>query len=148
MSSFSFTASNDSGIVVTGGGTSISMQIIDVAGPPGPAGATGQGTALSVTFAWGDATPALIASVPAGKTVFKVEVVILTTFDTPSILTVGDSSDNSRHVGVNDTELNQVGGYQTNPNLVYVSTTDVNLYITPGVGNTQGNGLILLYIQE
>ena len=41
MSSFSFTASNDSGIVVTGDGSSIIMQIIDVAGPPGPSGPPG-----------------------------------------------------------------------------------------------------------
>jgi hypothetical protein len=148
MSSFSFTASVESGIVVTGGGNLITMEVIQVAGPQGPTGPSGQGTAVSLNFSWGDATPALIATIPAGKTVFKVEVILLVAFDVASTLTVGDAGNVQRLVDITDSDLTQTGGYQVNPNFLYNSLTDVNLYLTPGVGNTQGSGLILLYIQE
>ena len=146
MSSFSFTASPDSGIIVTGGGSSVAMEVIQIAGPQGPAGTSSN--AIQVPFSWGDATPSLVSTVLSNKTVFKVELILLVAFDTVSTLTVGDASNNQRLFASDSADLSQVGSYQSNPNYSYGTTTNVNLYLTPGVGNTQGSGLILLYIQE
>lgn len=116
-----------------------------VAGIPG---ANGQGASIPLTFAWGDATPALIANVPAGKVVFKVEVVLLTAFNTASTLTVGDAGNTSRLFSSADIDLSSAATYQSNPNFLYGSLTAVNLYISPGVGNSQGNGIVLLYVED
>lgn len=122
--------------------------ITSAQGAPGIPGVPGAGTASTLTFSWGDATPALIGSALAGKTVYKVEINILVPFDTISTLTVGDSSNNASLFPASNIDLQTVGSYETNPSLKFVSTTDINLYLSPRVGNTQGNGLILLYIQE
>lgn len=118
------------------------------AGANGTPGANGQGSAIAHLFSWGDATPAFVANVPAGKVVFKVEIVLLTAFNTASTLTVGDSGNTSRLFSVIDIDLSSAATYQANPNFLYGSLTAVNLYITPGVGNSLGNGIVLLYVEE
>jgi len=117
-------------------------------GAPGTPGLPGSGVGIPLTFSWGDATPALIGIVPAGKIVYKVEVNVLVAFDVVSTLSVGDVGDHERVFDIGSVDLSAVGSYQTNPTTTYGSLTNINLYLTPGVGNTQGSGLILLYIQE
>jgi len=120
-------------------------------GPPGAngaPGANGQGAAIPYVFSWGDATPALIANIPAGKVVFKVEVVLLTAFNVASTVTVGDSGNTSRLFSTADIDLSSAATYQSNPNHLYGSLAAVNLYVSPGVGNSQGNGIVLLYVED
>ncbi len=117
-------------------------------GPPGPPGSSGNGSAIVHSFAWGDATPATIVNAPAGKMVFKVEVILSTPFDAASVLTVGDSLDNARLFGADDIDLTVAGTYQTNPGFSYAGITAINVYLTLGGGVSTGNGLILIYIQE
>jgi hypothetical protein len=116
-------------------------------GPPGPPGSSGSGAALVQAFSWGDASPAIITTVLANKTVFKVEIIILVGFDTLSTITVGDSTNTSRLLDASSVDAQNLGTYQTNPDFKYLANTAVNIYITPGIGNTVGNGLILIYIQ-
>lgn len=116
-------------------------------GVQGIQGASGDGSAIAYPFSWGDATPAIITTSVIGKTVYKVELVLLTAFNAASSITVGDSGNNSRLFNVNNLDLSEIGTYQTNPNYTYLSSTDINLYITLGGGNTTGNGIILIYIQ-
>ena len=116
-------------------------------GVQGIDGVSGNGSALAVSFSWGDATPAIIVTAPAGKTVFKVELILKEAFNSPSNLTIGDSTDNARLFNVNGLDLSQAGTYQSNPNYVYTVNTPVNIYLTLGVGNSVGNGIILFYIE-
>jgi hypothetical protein len=118
------------------------------AGANGVPGANGQGAAIPYVFSWGDATPALIANVPAGKVVFKVEVVLLAAFNVASTVTVGDAGNTSRLFSTADIDLSSAATYQSNPNHLYGSLTAVNLYVSPGVGNSQGNGIVLLYVED
>jgi hypothetical protein len=117
-------------------------------GPPGAPGSSGNGSAVIHAFAWGDATPATIIYVPAGKMVFKVEVILKTPFDGESMLTIGDILDNARLLGADDIDLTVVGTYQTNPGFTYAEITSVNVYLALGGGISTGSGLILIYIQE
>jgi len=117
-------------------------------GPEGIQGASGTGVQIAYAFAWGDATPANIVDVPSGKTVFRVDVVILAPFDVASVLTIGDSSNNARLFGADDIDLTTAGTYQTNPAHSYSGITAINLYLALGGGVSSGNGLILLFIQE
>lgn len=131
-------ASNPNSIVVAAGSQ----------GPQGIQGISGSGSALSYTFSWGDATPALITVCPAGKTVFKVEVVILTPFDVaPTVFSIGDTGNTTRLLTSTDIDSLSTGTYQTNPGHLYAAQTNTNVYLTPNVGTTTGNGLILIYIQ-
>jgi hypothetical protein len=117
------------------------------AGLRGLDGSAGNGSAVPYTFAWGDATPATIFTVPAGKKVLKVEVVLDVAFDVAAVLTIGDAANRSRLLGVDDIDTQGIGTYQTNPGYKYISQSPVNLYITPGGGTTTGSGLILIYIE-
>jgi len=117
---------------------------LGIQGPPGP---PGTGAAIVYSFAWGDATPAQIAVALAGKTVFKVEVIIKTPFDATPTFSIGDSVGNDRLFANTDIDAVTAGVYQTNPGYTYVAETPINLYITPGNGTTTGNGLILIYIE-
>jgi hypothetical protein len=87
------------------------------------------------------------ASVPAGKKVLKVEALIDTPFDIASGVTVGDTGDHSRLLGVADIDTTTSGTYQTNPGYKYTIATVVNLYISPATGVTAGNGLVLIYLE-
>jgi hypothetical protein len=116
-------------------------------GPPGITGSARTGSAITHPFSWGDATPATITPVPAGKKVLKVEVVLDVAFDVAAILTIGDAANHSRLLGVDDVDTQGVGTYQTNPGYKYISQSPANLYITLGGGTTTGSGLILIYIE-
>jgi hypothetical protein len=99
-------------------------------------------------FSWGDVFPILLTPILANKAVLKVDVVIINPFDAISTLSVGDNEDTSRLLSIEDNDLMVAGSYQTNPAHVYLSNTNINLYINIGVGNTTGNGIILVYLQE
>jgi hypothetical protein len=109
---------------------------------------TAKSGGLALRFSWGDATPEVIASIPAGKVVSKVEINLLTAFNVPSTLSVGDSSDVQRLFPIDGIDLTQAGKYQASPNYIYTSATTVNLYLSPGVGNTQGNGVVVITIED
>jgi hypothetical protein len=138
--------------VVTIADTSVEVVSVAQQGPAGPRGIpgpTGIGGAVQYNFAWGDASPQVVIPLSSGKTIFRVDCVISTAFDgTGSTVTLGDTLDNSRLVGVDQIDLTTPGIYQTNPNVKYGTPTDINIYITPAVGNTTGSGFFLIYAEN
>jgi hypothetical protein len=140
--------SNDNEVVIIGDAGNYTTVLAGVQGPAGMSGGSGNGSAIAITFAWGDATPDLIATVPAGKVVFKVELVLMNAFNVASTLTVGDSSDHASLFNVSGLDLTETGTYQSNPDHLYASSTPINIYISLGGGVSAGNGIILVYIQE
>lgn len=111
-------------------------------------GASGTGAAVIYAFSWGDVSPGSILTVPSGKMVFKVEVILKASFDVATTLSVGDSIDHERLFPATAFLSSSVGTVQSNPGHTYLSDTPINLYITLGGGTSAGNGLILLYIQD
>lgn len=134
-------ASNDKPVFVHTGGAQGAQGI------RGLDGASGNGSALSTSFSWGDAMPVIIATVPSGKTVFKVELILKTAFNVASNITIGDNADNARLFNISGLDLSQTGTYQSNPDYAYTVNTPVSIYLTLGVGNSTGNGIILIYIE-
>ena len=103
------------------------------------------GNALQFPFLWSDAAISPIVVAMAGKIVLAVEMIIQVPFDTFSTLSVGDASDNSRLLSTTDNDTSVVCNCETEPAYLYTSDTQINLYISAGVGNTTGSGLILIY---
>jgi len=116
-------------------------------GPQGPAGA--DGNFIEVAFAYGDASPAVIATALAGKAVFQVGLHILVPFDggAPE-LTIGDASNPDRLMAAHENDPTQVGSNTTAPAYVYGEDTELILTIVPGAGASQGSGLVTLSIQQ
>lgn len=115
-------------------------------GAPGVSGTSGDDNIMSFSFSWGDVSPNLLFNIPSGDSVLKVEVAVLTAFDAASSLSVGDIGDNQRLFPQSSIDLGAVGTYNSNIAYTYTSPTNINLYLNLGVGNTQGNGLVFVYV--
>jgi len=120
-------------------------------GAQGPIGLTGPagGAAVEMSFSYGDATPATIATAVAGKLVYGVGVHIKVPFDgVGAALRVGDAGQLDRLMAATENDPTQVGSSTTAPAYAYGVNTAVLLSVTPGAGATQGSGIIVLYIQS
>lgn len=103
--------------------------------------------AMKVPFAYGDATPKLIATIEAGQTVFTVQIVIQVPFNgIGAALALGDDDQGDRLMAVGQNDPLLAAEYETNPAHSYSIETDVLLTIVPGEGCTQGNGYVLLEV--
>lgn len=117
-------------------------------GPPGINGLNGAG-AVEYAFAFGDATPANIVSVPSGKMVYRVGLHINQAFDgVGAQITVGDALDQDRLMTAIENDPTMVGSHETSPAFSYGSDTNVTITIVPGAGASQGAGLLTLYVQQ
>jgi hypothetical protein len=104
---------------------------------------------IQLPFAWGDATPAPIFTVPGDKLVYRVEIHISVGFDGASPeLTVGDAGDTDRLMAAAQNDPTTPGTYATHPSHRYGADTAVSLGITPGAGATAGRGLVTLSIEQ
>jgi len=105
-------------------------------------------TVTTVAFAWSDISTFPLFTVPAGKIVFGVELIIATPFNgTSPALTVGDAGDTDRLMTTVQNNPAAVGTYSSTPSHVYGSPTVVNLYITPGSGASAGSGYAVIRTQ-
>lgn len=103
--------------------------------------------AIVVPFSWGDASPKPIATVPAGGTIFTAQIVILVSFNGDgAALELGEAGQPDRLIAANQNDPKLAAEYETNPGLLFFSSTDLYLTITPGSGCTQGNGFILIEV--
>lgn len=124
----------------------IAVVTVGEAGPAGPAGPPGSAAGTyQATFAYGDASPAIVATVPAGKVVYEVEIAIVTPFDgAGAALSVGDAGLPDRLMTLIENDPTQRGSNTTAPAYQYASDTDILLTITPGAGASQGNGIVFI----
>lgn len=110
-------------------------------GPPGPPGATGG--SFDVAFSYGDASPVLIGVL--NGVVISASVVIQTPFNgvlpTLSIGTLTQPSLIMTSAGVFPDEL---GRFESNPGVTV--NDSLYLYITPGLGASQGSGVVYLEV--
>lgn len=140
-------------LVVENAGTEIvvfreHVEILEVAiqGPQGPAGPSG---AVEIPFAFGDATPKTLMTVPAGKTVYGVGLHIQAAFNgSGAALQIGDAGDPARLMAATHNAPNEASSYLTSPNHLYGAATVLLLTITPGGGASQGAGIVTLQVQQ
>lgn len=108
---------------------------------------TGVGDEITydMTFAYGDGSPELIATIPANALIVSAAIYFFTRFDgVGAALKIGDVVDNDRIMSNTDNDPGDLftNTYITHPNVKYAMATPVSLYITPGAGATSGNGLV------
>ena len=108
------------------------------------AGASTSG--VQVNFAYGDANPVLLMTLPAGKTLVQARVIIRVGMDGVGAgVTVGTSADHEAVVAASQLLPDSPGIYETSPALYAGADTSINLYINPGAGPTAGSGTVILY---
>lgn len=117
-------------------------------GPPGVAGPAGSAV-IEFPFAFGDATPATVATAGAGKTVYGVQLHITTAFDgVGAALVVGDGGQPDRLQAAQENDPAVAGSYTSAPVHRYGVETSLLLGITAGAGATQGAGILVVHIQQ
>jgi len=118
-------------------------QLMLPAATPGTNGADG---AIIFPFSYGDATPAIIASIPAGTLISSIAICVLTEFDglgaSLSIGVDGIGADTLMTIEQNTPMI--ISEFVTYPMYTFTEEKNILLYITPGTGATRGSGIILI----
>lgn len=128
------------------------IHVLDV-GAQGPGGAKGQdgadGTIGTIfDFSYGDATPAFIRTVEAGKRIYTATILIDEPFDgVGAALSVGLPGAPEAVFPAELSAPGSVGQYEVFPNIAYPSAVSLYLNITPGHGASQGSGQVVLVIE-
>jgi hypothetical protein len=120
-------------------------------GEQGPGGAQGlSGNYLDpVNFAYGDASPAAMVTVPANKRVYEVRIVIYEPFDgAGAALIIGEAGDPDSLVAVDEVDPTTEATYVVTLDEQYGVDTPILLTITPGAGASQGRGQVIFTIQN
>lgn len=114
-------------------------------GPRGPQGANGLGGngIGSTRFSFGDATPVSLGIFSG--VVMTVTLLILQPFDGVGA-ELHVSAGAVTLVGATDVMPSEAGVYEVNPGLELLEPTSLQLHITPGIGATAGNGIVILEI--
>lgn len=100
-------------------------------------------------FSYGDATPSVIFTSPAGRTVLSSQISVLTAFNgSGAALTLGDATVSDRLISASENDPATVATYETDPLYTYITDTQVLLSITPGSGASQGNGIVHLELSQ
>lgn len=100
-------------------------------------------------FTYATSSPMLIGTAPKGCVIDEVVLKIGTTFNgSGAALSVGDSGSAVRHMGTGDNTPGSTGAYTKRNYYEYSAGTDVNLYITPGSGASQGAGFVYVKYVE
>lgn len=131
----------------------VQVVVRGVQGPSGPQGLQGTpGSAgtprIEVFFSFGDATPANLFIAAAGKLIERITVFIETVFDGSSpFLTIGDEDNSAMLMDSSENNPSEEAAYQVTPNLYYETDMQVLLFISPGLGASQGSGLVVIEMQ-
>ncbi len=124
-------------------GEHLEILSIGMQGPPGVSG-----TMFPVNFAFGNATPALLTTIPAGKRVYSVELFVETAFDgAGASLSVGPLAAPQELMATTENNPAALAVYETSPDKLYIMDTAIYLHITPGAGASAGNGQVRLHIE-
>jgi hypothetical protein len=103
------------------------------------------GGGIKVPFAWGDASPKTIATLPANTTVFTARILIVEPFSSGS-LQLGDSAIADRYFNLPIEGINQSSDHENYVGLSYVSGTQIKLAINNTNGNSQGKGFVIIEV--
>lgn len=127
----------------------IEIVTVGEVGPPGPQGAAGSGSGgVVLEFTFGDATPRLITTVAANKTIFRAFLNIEVPFNgTSPSLKIGSTATPDDVMLESENDPTIQASFETHPSRVYGSSTQVFLTIVPGGGTTQGRGQVILDIE-
>ena len=127
--------------------TEVDVVSVGEAGPAGLDGLNGAGQ-VSERFAFGDATPKVITIAIGGKLVTTVTIIITQPFNGASpALTVGSAGAPDGLMQADQNDPTFEGEYEANPGVQYGIDTQILLTITPGMGASQGAGLVVIEME-
>lgn len=133
------------GLVIQGNATA---EIIIGVGKQGPPGVSGVQPMSTANFAYGDATPAAIVTVPAGKRVYALRLFVEVPFDgMGASLSIGSSGNPEELMAAAENNLLEAGVYLVYPDKKYAGATPILLTITPGSGASAGSGQVQIDIE-
>lgn len=93
----------------------------------------------TITFAWGDASPKPLLTMPAGSRVLTVRLIVDTAFNgAGAALLIGDAGDLGRLLGAHENDPGTPGSYVAHPAATYGAETALVLTITPRCGRQPG----------
>jgi hypothetical protein len=102
----------------------------------------------SLLFQYNNVSTRSISDIEAGKRIVAVQIGVITPWDVASTVTVGDSGDSDRLMTASQSILAEANVYEAHPFHKYVSATTVNIYLSTGVGATQGEAQVILYLDS
>ncbi len=121
---------------------------IGPSGPVGPKGDAGS-PGIEVPFSFGDATPLGLAIAPAGKIIECVTIYLNVAFDGENpTLQIGDAEQLDALMSTAEVNPTEAATYQTTPGFAYEDDTEILLSIDPGLGASQGSGLVVIEMQQ
>lgn len=133
------------GLVIQGNQVGTIVLGVSKQGPPGVSGVQPM---FAANFAYGDATPATLVTIAAGKRAYHVRLFIETAFNgTGASLSVGSVASPQELMATTENNPAEVGGYLAYPNKKYVGSTAILLTIVPGSGASAGAGHLQIDIQ-
>ncbi len=119
-----------------------------IAGPEGPAGPPG-GPVLEFAFSYGDATPSTLFTALAGKLVKGVSLFIEAGFNgSGAALSVGSQADPEALLAASENDPTTISVFHSSPNKSFGADTPIFLFITPGVGASEGHGLVAVEMEQ
>lgn len=105
-------------------------------------------TFIEVTFAFGDATPYVVTTVPANKYVISCSMLITESFNgVGASLKLGSAATPDDIMATTDNAPAVLSTWAVNPNVRYGADTAIYLTINQGAGATTGRGLLVINIQ-
>lgn len=108
---------------------------------------TGGGGGVNWSFAYGDATPRLVTTIPAGSRVTEVDLFIDVAFNGAApLLQLGTLATHDLLFG-SEVDPALASGYELSPNVIFGSATEIYLFITPGAGASTGSGSLTIKLQ-
>lgn len=114
-----------------------------------PSGEAGPVRQVVHGFGFGDASPAQVTTVAAGRTLLRVAIAVQTPFDgVGAVLAVGDGTTPDRFLASDQVNPGAAAMYVASPALKLAANTPLCLAITPGAGASVGSGLLILDIQQ
>lgn len=123
----------------------LKKQVVN-AGPPGPPSVGSSYMPFTpYEFTYADVSPALIYTIPSLTLVKGVELTIRTGFNgSGPTISVGTAGQPERLLAIADNLPATPGTYAVPVDFDLPAGTAVNLYVSPGFGATQGDGVVLL----
>lgn len=126
-----------------GGGDPLTLTVAQITGLQAALDAVSAYPQIQATHAYGDATPAILGTVPANHTILGVEIAIVTPFDgAGAALAVGIAGAIDGLMATNQNDPTSAATYGTRPTVTYGVEKQIILSITPGAGATQGEAIV------
>jgi hypothetical protein len=114
---------------------------------PASIGGAGSDLDTRIAFAFGNASPVMIGTVPTGRYLAEIRVDISQAFDgTGASISIGEIGSPEKYVRADASLISETGIYEHPLSVLMSAANDVFLFITPGVGATTGQGQIILNI--